>query len=1119
MTSSLRWLYERYRTASKPSLVVDKHKPGEWMQIYANTPEARFVSEAAGNMDTSTTTGLVLALKQLEGGLALNRLVSVESPLEVRLGHFRQGTSKTLHIRFYLVAPGKKQGKAGTPRNQFPPSTSVQTEFVLENAGATDHDSVRFPGGFRHEDSGDLSVANVDGTRLENSHDSDGRLVSSDSTVPDFSSILEVEDFNRFIAEGRDQEDNEVARFVRQAVDEARVMIETESSIDPMDIAQAISDRLALAQGPPPVMETEAPEAQDWHTASRQVVESTLSICQKYRSQEGKLAILCPSPAGGKTHGMTQAARADRAAGKKVGYAVLAKGKLMDEAKERLTGGNEHLVQLHVIEGRHPGNCVEYDSVEQAAALGYYPGSHVCPKCDKYPSLSNPFSSLDRNATCEYYGSRLRALHEWQRADRNKNPLIWPYPLILTTHAGMAIGTAMHERGHKTFRTQPSLWQFDTIFIDEDPTGALEQVFEIKEEQLVYEWRDPTTRRPDAHTQMTRVLRGIFTLARAERHVAWSSGFRDAIHTRDYGSTYAGNDLLALLKNSAKQLGYDLEEVLAQTITESQIKKPKRGELMNVKAEVAAKRYPHHHLVSICEAVRHEILTRQNAPERGAGLDLAYQVHADLVLRQDSDPATDGTTDGHVTLTVTTPFTAPKSNVVLGDAYASIEHYEGLFRRYRRYGDVDVVNHRVKWPRSSVLIRVPTRCTSGDFHTDASFAEHCDKALLPVLGLEQGRRVLLYTHKGSRDLLDEWLRGKANELGLEEYAIEHWGSGRGKDVYRDFDTFIAATEYVPNLYGLVHEANGRVAQANALTPRIYFWNAGQKRASGTNLTEAITDGNPALANAFQRRAIDELAQAVHRIRPAKPRPCAACGKLLIDDPRACRSCGAAQPMARWQKRCWVLGYHVPMSMELIAATCTVTLDEETRELTRDGVDHFGRGARVKVHADLGLMSFVSDREIASAMGEVFNGVGCWSPYFAHVLKGVPLSDVLSRVLHRVSFGSEVDEARQPFRESSKGSASFPPFSSFESNRLVDRVYSPPGAWRADSDLLVRLPMYRAGRDLFLEALSKSSRPPTQRYIRRDWMDKGSKGALCIGDPRRLEAIIDYYSPNPPPLPF
>lgn len=1120
MTSSLRWLYERYRTASPAALVAPKRKPGEWLEVHPKTPEAKFLQETSG-IDTSSGTGLAAAVEYL-GGMRLNQLLGVTYDDDIRITHFRNGKSKHLYVRFFAAQPGKKQGTPGFLRSSLPIS-HAQMEL---NLGATAPESVSFEGGVRQPD---LPPNEPDGRLLENSHESADQPNPEPTPKIDYASVFDVEDFERFLASGDAEKDNDLARFIAESIEEARAVVETQDDVDPLEIINALTEKLGAPTAHSPMLDLEAPDPVEWHTASRQVVESTLTLCQKYRNEKGKLAILCPSPSGGKTHGMVEAARADRAAGKRVGYAVLARGKLMEEAKERLTGGDKHLVQLHIIEGRHAGNCVEYESVEQAAALGYSPGTHVCPKCDKYPNLSNPFSSLDRNATCEYYASRLRALRDIRIAKEYNNPLIRPYPVILTTHASLAIGVS---RGASTFRKLPSLWDMNTIFIDEDPTGALEQLYVIKEHQLVYEWRDQVTNRPDAHTQMTRVLRGMFTLARAERHLAWTNGYKDSIHTRDHGSTYASNDLIGLLSRAAKTLGYDLEEVLAQVENESDVKSPKRGELLSVKAEIAAERYPHRYLSTLSQAIRHEILTRKNAPGQGSGLDLAYRVHMDLTLVPDHDPMTEGETDGAITLAITNPFATNDANIIIGDAYASIEHYENLFRRFRRHGDVDIVNHRVKWPQSSLLIRVPTRCGSGDFPTDASYLEHCDKALLPLLSMEQGRRVLLYTHKGSRELLDEWLKKKAGQLDLETYAIEHWGSGRGKDIYRDFDTFIAASEYLPNIYGLVHEANSRVAQSNALTPRIYFWNAGMRRESGGSLTDAITSTAPALSDAFQRRAVDELAQAIHRIRPAKPRPCEACGKLLGRDPRRCEDCGTPQPPARWQKRCWVLGYHVPMSMELLAATCTTKIEKERQiRIVREGRDHRGRGAQVKVHADLGLLGFLSDREVATAIGDVYRDVGCWSPAFTHTLEGVPLSAAVSRAFDEVVFGETEGEPVQPFSDptgmgSGRFGAALPivPLTggswSGESSRLVDRVYSPPAAWQSIADRITTLPMYRAGLNLFFdEAASRRGRPLQRFHVRRDWMPKGSHGLLCFGDPRRLEAIIEYYGPNPPPVPF
>lgn len=1423
--STLSWLYDTYRTAVAAKLRMFTGKPGEWLEVAPKTPEAGFISEAAVGMDTGSATGLHNALKYL-AGLRLNNMLGVACDDDVRITYFRNGTSKTLFIRFFTAAPGKKRGSPQATRFDLPPLSTAGDQSTLIHGEILDS-SAQSEVGVRQAPS---SQEQADGLLLENSHVSADRPNTERPPAIDYASVFDVEDFERFLVSGEVNNDSEIGKFVAEAIEEARAAVQGHDDVDPLDIINALTEKLGSPTEHSPMLDLEAPEPVEWHTASRQVVESTLSICHKYRNEKGKLAILCPSPSGGKplhedtlvtmsdgslrpikslavgdrvisgagrvttvaavydqgpldvlkittrsgrsviaegthrfltqrgwveagqlraydrngwgnktgkdgeklgrgdalqlghsmerlptsslseaearflgymtgdggatqatekrvpaaiftatdraiaefvgayfecdgtrrerasgktwrdggdpptasfsstsrglladvqtllgrlgirtslrvkngiyngnrhvswrlsvldlcrffdlipvvgaksgtsrasrrreptgrlapdpvmtveaagqarclcitvsddesflandfvthnTHGMIEAARADRAAGKRVGYAVLARGKLMEEAKERLTGGAKQLVQLHVIEGRHAGNCVEYESVEQAAALGYAPGTQVCPKCDKYPSLSNPFSSLDRNATCEYYAARLRAIRDMNVARQYNNPLIRPYPVILTTHAGLAIGAAMHARGQKTFRSQPSLWQFDTIFIDEDPTGALEQTYVIKEDQLVYQWKDQVTNRPDAHTQMTRVLRGMFTLARAERKVAWSNGYKDTIHTRDHGSTYASNDLIGLLSRAAKSLGYDLEEVLAQVENESDVKSPKRGELLSIKAEIAAERYPHRYLATLSQAIRHEILTRKNAPGQGAGLDLAYRVHMDLTLVPDHDPMTSGETTGTITLAITNPFATNDANIIIGDAYASIEHYENLFRRFRRHGDVDIVNHRVKWPQSSLLIRIPTRCGSGDFPTDASYLEHCDKALLPLLSMEQDRRVLLYTHKGSRELLDEWINQKAGELGLETYAIEHWGSGRGKDIYRDFDTFIAASEYLPNIYGLVHEANSRVAQSNALTPRIYFWNAGMRRESGASLTDTITSTAPALSNAFQRRAVDELAQAIHRIRPAKPRPCETCGQLLGRDPRQCEACGALQPPARWQKRCWVLGYHVPMSMELLAATCTTTIDKETRKITREGRDHRGRGAQVKVHPDLGLLSFLSDREVATAIGDVFREVGCWSPAFTHTLEGVPLSAAVSRALYDVVFGAAEGEPGEPFSDPGMGSSRFgatpqivpltagPAFG--ESSRLVDRVYSPPAAWQAIADRITTLPMYRAGLKLFFEeAASRRGRPLQRFHVRRDWMKKGSHGVLCFGDPRRLEAIIEYYGPNPPPVPF
>ena len=1102
--SALRRLYERFRTASAASLALINGKPGEWLRVAPETPEAETLREAIG-----ADPALKDAAEHLKAlsSIRLNEEIGANHPgMDVRLSWFRQGNSKTVHVRFALVKSGKKNaGKAAPDRRSLPPALGTQMSLGMNagpTEGSTNSDSVGAP----NDPDGEKGP---DGIRVGEApqEGQDGPFADPAlAQLPDLAHLLDPAAFEAALESASAEDDSEIGRLLAEVVQE---VLESETDLDPAVLIENMKRSLSLAQLPDPTVDLSHPEPQDWHTTSRQVVKTTIDLVRGYRGNLGRLAILAPSPGTGKTHGMAEAAREEQGVGRRVGYAVLSREQIT-EACDRIKA-HHPFVRLQVIEGRHEGNCANHDSVQIAANMGYSPGQTVCPDCHLYPNLRNPIRSLPH--TCEYYASRIRAVRDRKIAETARSISAYAAPIIVTTHASLAIGTQLSNRRLQGF------WAFDTIFIDEDPTGSMEQQVEIWDQQLIYQWINPQTQTPDAHTLMTRLLRAAFAGAKAERREAHLRGYKspsdasapDSTHHRDHGSSYAGQQLLELLERAANGLGYDLQTVLAQVVNESSVKVPRKGELMGADAKTISRRYPHRWLSAMSQQLLNEVSARDVAVSDGiTNPDFAYKIHADLVLEEGSDPGTPGKTHGVIRLHQAIPFAARESNVIVGDAYADVSHYEYLFDRFRRKGQVDLINHRAKWPQSSILVRLITKISSADFAEKDRFVAHLDEHVRPLLSLEAGRTVLLYTHLATKEWLSEWMQQKSFEFELKDWAVEHWGSGRGKDGYRDFDTFIAATEFVPNTGGLVHEANARVLSANPNGSRVRFWGWGADRTGKTTFAGAMAASHPALLSAFERKATDELAQAVHRIRPAIP--------------------------AEKQKRAWVLGHQVPLSGELLAATsATVALDEGGMGMVY-ATETVDRGMRLE--SNQGILGFVSAREMATAIGEVYRYVGCWSHVFCHVLLAEPscadLCQFLSGQWYVASTHERGDCSKRDLLESTPRSSTpsdpaplpsrslpLPPPAGPADlgpqwGRLHDRVQYPPSNWSSLEQRVRWSWVYRQAMRLFLADL-----PPNliRGSVRRPWMAAQSHGVECFGNPLRLERVIDNYSPIRPEVPF
>jgi hypothetical protein len=311
------------------------------------------------------------------------------------------------------------------------------------------------------------------------------------------------------------------------------------------------------------------------------------------------------------------------------------------------------------------------------------------------------------------------------------------------------------------------------------------------------------------------------------------------------------------------------------------------------------------------------------------------------------------------------------------------------------------------------------------------------------------------------------------------FAIEHWGSGRGKDIYRHFDTFVGVSEYTPNLSAVAHEANTIAALAATSNLRVAHWNGYAPRRGSTTFANSLSTANPFYQAAFARKATDELAQAVHRIRPAIP-----------TDGR--------------QKRAYVLGHQVPWTDELIAATAATAVVDHGKDDIDLETEALGRGARFSMTETLSL---VSAREVAEAMAEAVLNLGCWSHAFAHALVSVPSWAVVENLISGREVRKKVQTALL-YRDLSEATPSAGP--------LIERVCSPTPAWRTISNRVQQTSrVYQAGFALLLR-----ERPLPSGFFRAPWMPPHGRGYEFWGDAARFQQILtNDYAPGAQKVPF
>lgn len=1112
---ALQRLYERFRSAT---LVTTSKRPGDWMSIADASDESRLFSDALGVSSADQA-----AIETVRSLGALNNVLGTRHAMDVRLVACRTSSRGTkLLIRFTLVPHGADtSGLTPTPVSELP---ALETQANIWGQQA-DKNPIKLhlwgpvtafgaePPKAQSDDSKqDLSLSNDNNlpnaikrhlwgqeeTRADGSHphtfdssryaaqlaqddtsseaggegDTTRPCLPDGSPLPDLSHMLLDHELVRLWEDGKlndlDTMDALFNGFQHLITD----VLEEEVDLGLSSMSDRFAARVAHAKVSTGTVE-ELDVRDTWHSISKGVVTWVRDTVRQLRdgAVAGQMLVLAPSPSTGKSHGMMLAAQEEQDARRRVGYAVLSRSQI-PEVSDRLRASG---VRLIVIEGRHDKNCDYMGQVDVATAAGFSPGSTVCPECPLYPG----FGSNIGRTLCGYYDSRIAASRDRFIAGLQRRPTA----VILTTHASAVQGSHISKRRYQNF------WEFDTLFIDEDPTASMVQQCEIFDSSLSYS-RSDASGVFDGPTYGTMVIRAAMAKALREREEAEENGFvnalgdPDRVHTRDYGSSYAGADLHALLAPVALAHAHTLKG-LSSAVIDGMAELPEKGEIMNLNADEVAARFPNRFIVPLFAALDSEITAVAEAVAANTPLEPAYRVHLDL----------EKTETGHravLRIHELRNYANERTNLVIGDAYADIHHYEGLFGRFRQDGNVRSIKHRAIWPTSSTLVRIVTKASGRSVQNVTQLVDHLEVNIRPLLELERGRRVVFYIHLAMKQDFLEWLASNGSELGLGEFAVEHWGSGRGKDIYKDYQTFIAVTEYVPNIGALVHEANTVASLSSPGNTRVAHWSVGSvdhgsDRKGSMSFAQSIGTADPFFQAAFARKATDELAQAVHRIRPAIP----------SED-------GS-------QKRAYVLGHLVPWTDELLAATSATAIVENGLEGHNLETEALGRGPRFSVHE---TFSLATTQEVVGTISEIVDVLGCWSNIFAHALMSVPSWAEIEKLVHsegRVDTSDGFDILTTCALLNRIG------ITPMHTSSICGRVLSPIKHWApVSASIRAKSRIYRAGLAEFLEARHGGIAPVT---IREPWMTVGCKGYECWGNADRFREILKSYAPGAQRVPF
>lgn len=798
---------------------------------------------------------------------------------------------------------------------------------------------------------------------------------------------------------------------------------------------------------PMPLLEAPLPSVHSWAAVAARTERDVLDWTLRVRGQQGRLMILKPSPGTGKTRAQIAVALQEQHNRQRVILAARTKQVIEEELEPRVRAQNPY-VRLHVINGRDENTCLKWDNVSAVQEHGYAPGRAVCFDCEHSPKIA-PHIQMP---VCPYYDSRIRAQNDSQLARSGMHD----YPLILTTHAGLisafATGGGMFGK----------FWAADLILIDEDPTAALEPTVTVAAKHCEFVSADPLYQ---PQMFMAKILGEAIELAKMERSASESRRFKDAngerneIHRRDE-SLYAGRALHDLLKRVAtghvgQGLGIkSLKQLLRDTADSVSAIHP--GSLSGATTtEEINKLVPHGGLGRIAELTFTELM-------------LVDRIRTELyraVHEREIDPSTPrDMVDSVLDASVEVPDTVYQvrlewndgwwrfivqdfaklndhtANIIIGDAYAHVEHYRQMFAKPvptpPEVDAVTVVEHIAQFYPGSIVVRIKTRCNKS-FLDNAGWQEHVP-LIVDMLKPLEGKRVLVYGHLALRDKFEELMDGH-NDFGVSEWAYEHWWGGRGKDQYRDFDAVVCISEPIQNVSGMLHVVNARALRD--LTRHASKLNA---VIDGTRITSTLS-GKHSLAHGMrnqrthwrvqqehERQNINELQQAVHRVRPSMSE------KLMI-----------------------IAGKETELSRDMLAGTVTMT----------------PRGRVSKERGtlrDFDTDGWTTSDEVYELMRAVEEWYGVWSPSFYHALQSVTVASLVgderAAVLHysilkATAVSSGVSQTLpSDYQHLQEKTTTFPADLSevllsvakkTSRLQLVERIVAPPPYWELANDRIAK----------------------------------------------------------------
>ncbi|MFO0713610.1 MAG: hypothetical protein U0353_27405 [Sandaracinus sp.] len=367
---------------------------------------------------------------------------------------------------------------------------------------------------------------------------------------------------------------------------------------------------------------------------------------------------------------------------------------------------------------------------------------------------------------------------------------------------------------------------------------------------------------------------------------------------------------------------------------------------------------------------------------------------------------------------------------------------------------VRVIDHVARFPTGSLLVRHRTRAGITYLLDQGGWQDHA-AILSEVFRAHAGRSVLIYGHRALRKPVMKLLSDNKN-FGMLKPRYEHWGSGRGKDEYGDYDAVITISDYIQNVGGMLHRVNARAARETARL--IAAGRHDEALEEGTRITFDMRDPKTDLLHKMsssdthwrlklehERVNVNELAQALHRVR------------------------GLRMP-----KRMTVVGDGVPFTKDIIAASLVVNPPG-------------GPGGRGSVRSGY-VDGSLTVEEAYAAILQIAEHFGVWSPIFLHAFYAME-----SRLFHGDATFSVTpcQGVAGILYQNSSGVIARDPQVAVPLT-LLQRVWFPPARWKLDN-ARARNHLHRtkeASARAMREFPSKSGK---KLAIRPTWEDEAHRG--------------------------